>query len=70
MQNNTHEDSEPIQAIRRVIRQKEITIEDVKTSYSATLGDWSLREQDTFVFAVVASHGWNYHNAMAAMAIQ
>jgi len=47
-----------------------ITDEEIIARYGRTFGDWTPSEQNTFTEAVTASHGWTYHNAMAAHAIQ
>lgn len=56
--------------VANVVRTKPITETEVRHRFAPTLSDWSEREQAVFAKAVAASHGWNYHNAMAVMAIQ
>jgi len=54
----------------KVIQVEPVTETEVRNRFAPTLSDWTEQEQAFFTRAVVASHGWNYHNAMAAMAIQ
>ena len=56
--------------VANVVRTKPITETEVRCRFAPTLSDWTEREQAVFAKAVAASHGWNYHNAMAVMAIQ
>lgn len=55
---------------RVVLRTENLTQEQIIARYGRTFGDWTLSEQNTFTEAVTTSHGWTYHNAMAAHAIQ
>lgn len=56
--------------VANVVSINPMTEADVRQRFAPTLSDWTEREQTAFTRAVVASHGWNYHNAMAVMAIQ
>lgn len=56
--------------VANVIQVRPLSETEVRQRFAPTLSDWTEQEQTAFTQAVVASHGWNYHNAMAVMAIQ
>lgn len=56
--------------VANIVPVNPMTETEVRRRFAPTLSDWTEREKAMFAKAVAASHGWNYHNAMAAMAIQ
>jgi hypothetical protein len=69
-QDGTANNGQRTTKLHRVVQSAKLTQEEIETRFQSTLSDWSEGEKASFVSAVHASHGWNYHNAMAAMAIQ